>query len=262
MVLSKEIESLKDYSSGERGVLSMYLNTNPGDPNQLNGAWEIHLKNGFKELDKFLSDKEDEKKLLKKLKTKVLDEIDENKGEFHKGIVIFASENPPLWSVHYVQVPVKSSFHWEDHPVIEEFEYMYKAYPEAGIILPSFGEVRILDTAMGAVREDVIFRFDPNLEVWGEEKRMDKKGQHVIGSSKVSVVESRLKENLQRFYKDMGTKVEKMKKERGWHEIHVSGEAELAIAFSETLREKPKSCIYKNLNNSKSHEIIHQVFEL
>ena len=29
----------------------------------------------------------------------------------------------------------------------EQLEYMYKAYPEAGIIMPSFGEVRILDTA-------------------------------------------------------------------------------------------------------------------
>ena len=31
---------------------------------------------------------------------------------------------------------------------------MYKAYPEAGIVLPSFGEVRILDTAMGAVIDE------------------------------------------------------------------------------------------------------------
>ncbi|WP_256519971.1 VLRF1 family aeRF1-type release factor, partial [Domibacillus sp. A3M-37] len=41
----------------------------------------------------------------------------------------------------------------------------------------------------------------------------------------------------------------------------VAGETELAIAFAETLREKPASCIYKNLNNSKPSEVINQVLE-
>ena len=138
---------------------------------------------------------------------------------------------------------------------------MYKAYPEAGIIMPSFGEVRILDTAMGDVKDEMVFRFDPNLETWGQEKRMDPNGQHVIGSTKISVLELRLKENLNRFYKGMGVTVEQLKKNRGWSEVHIAGEAELANAFSETLRDKPVSCIYKNLNNSKVNEVIHQIFE-
>ena len=263
MSISNEIHSLKEYSSGSRNVLSMYLNTNPGDHEQTNGAWKIHLKNGMKDLEKFLagSDKEDELKSFQGLKKKVLSEIEDNKEDLHKGVVIFASDNPELWSVHYVQVPVKTSFDWEDKPVLEQFEYMYKAYPEAAIVLPSFGEVRILDTAMGFLRDDLSFVFDPNLETWGEEKKMDFTGKHVIGSSKVDFIESRLRENLIRFYKGMGTHVERLMKERGWKEVHVAGEAELAIAFSENLRKKPESCIYKNLNNSKPHEIIHQVFE-
>ena len=82
-----------------------------------------------------------------------------------------------------------------------------------------------------------------------------------MGSSKGDAIEPRLRENLQRFYKGMGEIVEKLKKERGWQEIHVSGEADLANAFAETLREKPASCIYKNLNNSKPNDVLHQVFE-
>lgn len=263
MGMSKEIQSLKDFHSGARNVLSVYLNTNPGDPEQLNGAWKIHMKNEFKDLEKYLdaADKQEELKSFKNLKKKISNEIDVNQDELQKGVIIFASEEPELWSVHYVQVPVKTSFHWEDHPVTEELEYMYKAYPEAAIVLPSFGEVRILDTAMGIIKEDMVFRFDPNLEVWGNQKSMEPDGQHAVGSSKIEFIEPRLRENLNRFFKGMGTTVEQMKKKREWKEIHVSGEAELAKAFAETLREKPASCIYKNLNNSKSHEIIHQVFE-
>ena len=215
------------------------------------------------ESTEYLTASEDKKeiKAFNELKKKVIKEIESSQNELRKGVVIFASENPELWSVHYVQVPVKTSFHWEDHPVLEEMEYMYKAYPEAGIVLPSFGEVRILDTAMGFVKDEIIFRFDPNLQGWGEEKRMNPDSQHVIGSTKVASLEPRLKENLGRFYKGMGEIVERLKKERGWKEIHVTGEAELANAFAETLRVKPASCIYKNLNNSKANDVIHQVFE-
>lgn len=263
MSLSNEIQQLKQFSSGSRNVLSVYLNTNPGDPEQTNGAWKIHLKNGMKDLEKFLSSsgKEQELKSFQGLKDKVMSEMDDKKEDLHKGVVIFASDEPKLWSVHYVQVPVKTSFDWEDKPVIEQFEYMYKAYPEAAVVLPSFGEVRILDTEMGFIRDDISFVFDPNLETWGEEKSRKTSGKHVIGSSKVDFIESRLRENLNRFYKGMGTHIERLMKERGWKEIHVAGEAELANAFSENLRKKPDSLIYKNLNNSKPHEIIHQIFE-
>ena len=62
--------------------------------------------------------------------------------------------------------PSENKLHWENQPMTEEMEYMYKAYPEAGIILPSFGEVRILDTAMGAIKEELTYEFDSNVEGW------------------------------------------------------------------------------------------------
>ena len=263
MSFSKELQTLKTYQSNERRVLSVYLNTNPADPNQLNGGWKIHLKNGLKRIGEYITASDDEKELKSyyNVKEKVVTEIEGKHKELHKGVVIFASEDPELWSVHYVQVPVKTSFHWEDHPVIEEMEYMYKAYPEAGIVMPSFGEVRILDTAMGIVKEEIKYRFDPNLEEWGEQKDLDPTGSLVIGSSNIDFLHPRLRENLSRFYKGMSTTVERLKKERGWGEIHVVGETELAIAFAETLREKPASTLYKNLNNSSPNDVLHQVFE-
>ncbi len=263
MSLSKELQTLKDFHCDDRCVLSVYLNTNPGDPEQLNGAWRIHLKSGLKRIDEYLtaSDDENELKAFNELKKKVAKEVEDNKNDLSKGVVIFASVDPELWSVYYVQVPVKTSFHWEDHPVTEEMEYMYKAYPEAGIILPSFGEVRILDTSMGAVLADFTYDFDPNLEGWGERSKASAAHNVGMGSSKGDAIEPRLRENLQRFYKGMGEIIGTLKKERGWQEIHVSGEADLANAFAETLREKPASCIYKNLNNSKPNDVLHQVFE-
>ena len=265
MTLNKELQSLKDFYCEDRCVLSVYLNTYAGDPQQLNGGWKIHLKNGFKRIDEYLtaSEDQDEIKAFNKLKKKVTDEVEGNLNNLSKSVVIFAAVHPELWSVHYVQVPVKTSFHWENQPMTEEMEYMYKAYPEAGIILPSFGEVRILDTAMGAVKEELTYEFDSNVEGW--RMRKIESANHDRGNRQkvtaVPALEPRPRTNIKGFYKGMEKVVEKLKKERGWHEVHISGEIDLANAFAETLREKPASCIYKNLNKSKANDVIHQVFE-
>ncbi len=63
MSLSKELQTLKEFHCDDRCVLSVYLNTNPGDPEQLNGAWRIHLKSGFKRIDEYLTASNDEKEL-------------------------------------------------------------------------------------------------------------------------------------------------------------------------------------------------------
>ena len=266
MSLNEQLKTLKEFHCNDRCVLSVYLNTNPGDPQQLNGGWKIHLKNGFKRIDEYLTASEDEKELkaFHKLKQKITDEIDSKQNNLSKSVVIFAAIEPELWSVHYIQVPVKTSFHWEQQPMTEEMEYMYKAYPEAGIVLPSFGEVRILDTAMGAVKDELTYEFDSNVEEWRIRKiesanhdRGDSSSEKEAGPA----LETRPRSNIKGFYKGMEKVVDKLKKERGWQEIHISGEIELANTFAETMREKPASCIYKNLNKRKANDVIHQVFE-
>lgn len=256
MSLSKELETLKDFYCDNRCVLTVYLNTNPGDPEQLNGAWRTHLKNGFKRIEEYLSASEDknELKAFNELKIKVTEEVENNKNNLNKSVVIFAAVEPELWSVHYVQVPVKTSFHWEHQPMSEEMEYMYKAYPEAGIILPSYSEIRILDTAMGKVKEELTYEFDSGIEDWREKK----KAKHIQNEP---AIEARPKTQMKEFYKGISKIIEKLKKERNWREVHISGETEAANAFAEILREKPASCLYKNLNKSKANDVIAQVFE-
>lgn len=263
MSLSEELKNLKEFQCDSRCVLSVYLNTNPADPEQQNGAWRIHLKNGLKRITEYLEASQDQQeiKAYKKLKDKVIKEIEGNQNDLNKGVVIFAAEDPELWSVHYVQVQVKTSFHWENQPIVEEMEYMLKAYPEAGIILPSFGEVRILDTAMGFINGEKSYQFDSGLEVWREQKGVNSSLQRGTGGNNSDELDLRLKENLDRFYKEMGTIVEKMRKELEWKEVYVVGEAELANSFAKSLRNKPNNCIYKNLTKVEGRKVLHQVFE-
>lgn len=287
MTLYDEIQKLKSFECEDRCVLSVYLNTNPADLNAQNGAWKIHLKNGLKRLEEYLTASNDQTELknYKTLRKKVENEITDNQGDLQKGVVIFASTHNDLWSVHHVQVAVKTSFHWENAPVLDELRYMYKAYPYTGIIMPSFKGVRIIDTSMGIVNEEQFHEFESNLDVETEQQgvrsssRVQGRASGGAGSpgggaaggnspvvgggggSPVDQLDDRLKENLDRFYKEVASKVVKLKKERHWDEVHIVGEAEHAKTFAKALPNKPTSCIYKNLINVAPGQIIHEVFE-
>jgi len=286
MTLYDEIQELKQFECENRCVLSVYLNTNPADREAQNGAWKIQLKNGLKRLDEYLTASKDEEELkaYKALRKKVEKEITDNQGDLQKGVVIFASTQNDLFWVKHLQISVKTDFQWENKPALDQLRYIYKAYPYAGVVLPSFKGIRVLDTSVGIVNEEVYYEFDAGLEVWTEQKGVRSSGRiqgrsgagstgggaaggnsPVIGGSgggsPTDELDHRLKENLDRFYKDMGSKIEKLKKERRWEEIHVIGEAEHAQSFSKVLHKKPNSCIHKNLINNSADKILHEVFE-
>lgn len=286
MTLYDEIQELKQFECEDRCVLSVYLNTNPADREAQNGAWKIQLKNGLKRLDEYLTASKDEEELkaYKALRKKVEKEITDNQGDLQKGVVIFASTQDDLFWVKHLQISVKTDFQWENKPALDQLRYIYKAYPYAGVVLPSFKGIRVLDTSVGIVNEEVYYEFDAGLEVWTEQKGVRSSGRiqgrsgagstgggaaggnsPVIGGSgggsPTDELDHRLKENLDRFYKDMGSKIEKLKKERRWEEIHIIGEAEHAQSFSKVLHKKPNSCIHKNLINNSADKILHEVFE-
>jgi len=263
MRLQEELQLLKNYENSENYVLTIYLNTDPADPEQRNDAWKIHLKNGMKELEETIpsSTSERELHLFKKLEKKVLKEIEANQTNLNKGIIIFASTDPELWSVHYVQVRIKTDFYWGEKPELEQLYYINKAYPHAGVILPAFNEVRIIDTAMGVVNDELIYEFDAGSEEWKRKKGIAYGSVRASSATHVDAFDDRLRENLFRFYKQMGVTIGRLAKDRQWKEIHVSGEAELANTMAKALPKEPVSKLYKNLKNNKSNQVLHEVFE-
>src|SRR5699024_12533119 len=91
MKVQEELKQLKDYENKENSVLSIYLNTDPADPEQANDAWKIHLKNGMKEIKEKIHSSESQSELqtFKKLEKQVLNEINANQINLNKGIIIF-----------------------------------------------------------------------------------------------------------------------------------------------------------------------------
>ncbi|PYZ92374.1 hypothetical protein CR194_16215 [Salipaludibacillus keqinensis] len=264
MALQNELNYLKDFQcEDENCVLSVYLNTDPTDPDQQKGEWKIRLKNGLKRIQEYLdaSGNEEQMKSYKKLKKKVDDEIQSNRTELQKGVIIFASEHDDLWSVHYLQVPVETSFHWENHPVLDQLTDLQKQYPRSGVILPNLDEVKVIDTSLGEINDERTYTFDPGSEEWTFKEGLASGDRTASGASHVDKIQQRFDENLNRFYKKMAGNVEQLKKDREWSEIHLVGDTEMIRSFESSLRTKPAGTVGKNLNNSESTKILDEVFK-
>ncbi|WP_280770199.1 VLRF1 family aeRF1-type release factor [Salipaludibacillus daqingensis] len=263
MALENELQNLKDFTCAEsKCVLSIYLNTDPADQDQQKGEWKIRLKNGLNRIQEYLDASSDESELksYKKLKKKVDNEIQQNRTALQKGVIIFASEHEDLWSVHYLQVPVETSFHWEASPVLDQLNELHEKYPRAGVILPNQDEVKVIDTSLGEVNDERTYQFDPGSEDWSFKEGLASSDRTASGASHVDKLQQRFEENRHRFYKKMAGNVEQLKKDRGWKEVYLVGEAEMIRSFETSLRTKPAGSVNKNLNNAATTKVLEEVF--
>jgi len=264
MALEYELQHLRDFESEEgKCVLSMYLNTDPADQDQQKSEWKIRLKNGLNRIQEYLhaSGDKEELKNYKKLKKKVHDEIQQNRTKLQKGVIIFASEHENLWSVHYVQVPVETSFHWEPNPVLDQLSELQEKFPRSGVILPNQDEVKIIETSLGEVNEERTYQFDPKSENWSFKEGLASSDRVASGASHVDKLQQRFEENRHRFYKKMAGNIDQLRKERNWQEVHLVGEADMTRTFETNLRTKPSGTIHKNLNKAEPTKILEAVFK-
>ncbi|WP_026690953.1 VLRF1 family aeRF1-type release factor [Alteribacter aurantiacus] len=264
MALAKELESLKEFQCPEgKCVLSVYLNTDRANQDQQKGEWKIRLKNGLKKLDEYLDSSGNEKQLknYRKIKSKVEKEIQGNQTNLLKSVIIFGSEEGDLWSVHYLQLPVETSFHWESHPVVDQLEALAKQYPKSGIVLTNMDEVRILDTALGEVTDTRTYTFDPETENWSFKDGMGATNFVQSGASHVDKFQQRFEENMNRFYKDIAQNIDQMNRDREWNSVYLVGETEMTRTMESQLRVKVNKSVNKNLSNARPSQVLAQVFK-
>ncbi|WP_078592425.1 VLRF1 family aeRF1-type release factor [Evansella clarkii] len=263
MALADELKALREFRCEEgKCVLSVYLNTDRADSEQQKGEWKIRLKNGLKRHEEYLeaSENKDQLKSFRKLRKKVENEVNGNQSQLQKSVVIFASDVDDLWSVHYMQLPVETSFHWEEAPVLDQLTKLQQDFPKSGIVLPNMDEVKILETDLGEIQDTRIYSFDPDTGNWNYKQGMGAEDKIMSGATHTDKYDQRFQENLNRFYKDMAGNIERLKQDRNWEALYLVGEADPVNTLESQLRVPVDKSVKKNLNNVDTSKVLEQVF--
>ncbi|MDG5786118.1 VLRF1 family aeRF1-type release factor [Evansella sp. AB-P1] len=264
MALTKDLEALKKFQCDDgKCVLSLYLNTDRSERNQQQGEWKIRLKNGLKRLEEYLiaSGNEEQLKSYRMVRKKVEKEIRGNQSKLMKSVVIFASEEQDLWSVHYLNLPVESSFHWEKKPVLDQLIELQEQFPKSAIIMPNADEVKIMDVDFGEIKDTRVYYFDIKTEDWKFKDGLASTERTASSANHVDDYQQRFEENRNRFYKKIATNIERMKKDRNWEAVYIVGEPDVVHSFQSQLRVKINKLVKKNLNNLDASKVLSQVLD-
>src|SRR5699024_996675 len=130
----KELESIR--KEGSDKIYSMYLNTDPSDPDQQGGKWKIQLKKRLQDFTNFLKedDNKEELKSFESVKNKVEKYIEAAEKDLSTGIIHFAAADD-VWIARKVQMRLKSEFDWQREPNLTQLRELEIEFPKTGMIL-------------------------------------------------------------------------------------------------------------------------------
>lgn len=259
----QEIEKIQ--GSDANKVFTMYLNTDPSDPDQQGGKWKIHLKNGLHNFERYLQEDENKEELkqFQNIKKKVERYIFDHEQHLKRSVVIFATADEEIWFAERLQIRVKSEFYWEASPVLDQLDALVKEYPKAGIILAQHDVVKVIETSLNEVGENFSYELDLDTEDW-KEKVGPRKGFHSSGlgsrNAQIDNFKARFEANKHRWYKDVAAKLDKQAKDCGWEKIYIVGEKDVSHELDVAMNKKVDEIVHKNMVDQETSKVIHAIF--
>lgn len=261
MRLKDEINELKKVKVEDpKKIFTMYLNTDRSSPDQQKGEWKIHLKNGLKGLADATkeSDSHEEKNQSKTIRVKVEKEVYEKERELLRGLVLIATADEEVWFEKTLQIPVKTEFHWEDHPVLDQLEMLERDYPYTGIVVIQKDEAAILETEMGMLVDQSHYTLDMNTDDWRQHQ--GPQGDDLtVGGAKRDEYNERVKANQQRWFKSLVSTVEKKAGQNNWEQLYLVGEKDEVEPLKEYFNTTIDKTIPRNLLNRDADKILAEI---
>ncbi|MUV39143.1 uncharacterized protein JNUCC1_03016 [Lentibacillus sp. JNUCC-1] len=266
MNLHDYIKRLENVTGDEKNkVFTMYLNTDPSDPDQQGGEWKIHLKNGLRNFESYLKEDDDKTELnhFKHVKEKVEKYMHDNEQSLQKGVFIFATGDDELWIAERVQMPVKTDFFWETTPALDQLKELHQTYPKTGVVLVQNDQVKVLKANANEVEDTKMYELNIDTDQWHLHE-----GPHradaSMGSGGKNLQQDQFKErfeaNKQRWFKSIAPKLDKQAKDDGWEEIVIMGESDEADELASQMQKNPDKLIYKNMLDHKEDAILEEIY--
>ncbi|TGB02238.1 VLRF1 family aeRF1-type release factor [Halobacillus salinus] len=268
MNMNKEIKKLEQvHLQKPEKVFTMYLNTDPSDPDQQGGEWKIHLKNGLNNFESYLQEEDDsdEKRNYWAVKEKVEQFIEENEQHFAKSVVIIATADDTIWFAERFQMPVKTEFYWEETPKLDQLKEMQQQFPKTGIVLTQKEQVKVIDAELGRLNDTQLFELDLNTDDWrqhqGPHRAQASMGSGGAKNTKEDQFQERFEANRYRWYKSLAPKLDKLAKEYGWEQFYLVGDKEELKDLQDNMNKEAKEMVNKNLLDHEEMHVIEEVVQ-
>ncbi|MGM8365914.1 VLRF1 family aeRF1-type release factor [Virgibacillus sp. W0181] len=266
MEINKTIKQLKQINQENTSdkVFTMYLNTDPSDPEQQGGKWRISFKNGLRNFESYLTEsgKEDELKNFKIVKEKVTNFVHENEKNLRRGIIVFATAASDVWYSYFPQMRLTTKMFWQDTPVLDQLQQLEEQFPETGIILVQKNQVKVMETHLNEVQETSYYELDLDTDDWremeGPQPAHTPQGQ-ASGNVQTDNFEERYNANRHRWYKSIAKKMDKMAKNHDWKQIYVIGESDYSTELKKQMDTSVQHVVHKNMLEHKEDQILKEV---
>ncbi|RKQ34706.1 VLRF1 family aeRF1-type release factor [Oceanobacillus halophilus] len=263
--IKKEMKKLASvYVEKPHRVFSMYLNTDPSDPDQQGREWKIHLKNGLNSFENYLKEdgNREEKRNFKMVREMVENYIREHELNLSKSIVIFATADQKVWFAERFQMPVVTEFSWEETAKIDQLKKMYHQFPKTGIILTQKESIKVMDAELGTLKDTNVFELDLDTEDW-KEHTGPSHNQLSMGSggrsTKQDEFQERFEANRYRWYKRVAPKLDKLAKDKQWESIYLVGDKQEAEDLKSHMNKVITDIINKNMLDHEEKQVIDTV---
>lgn len=264
MNITEQFKALQEVKGeGTDKVFTMYLNTDPSDPDQQGGKWKVMLKNGLHNFERYLKQDEnkEEYKSFLQIKKMVEDYIGEYENQLHKSIIFIATKDEVLFAER-LHIRVKSDFYWEEQPRLEQLQQMMDEFPKSGIILVQHDAIKVLETELNETQTTQIFELDVDTEDW-KEKVGPRKGFHSSGlgsrNAQIDNFKARFQANKHRWYVSVAKSLDQRAKAEKWEKVFIVGETDVSHELANAMKHAVEKVIHKNMYMQTEAQIMQEI---
>lgn len=221
MLNLEDLEKLKKRVEGfEEPVLSVYLNTNPADPENRNKAYALRLKDALKELG-----------VPKKLAETVLRYV-EGRQRLGRTLVLFASPQDGMETL-LLQAEMPEEIVWGE-PHLAPLQLVIDEYQPTGVVLIDAKRFRFFVTSLGQIEEELGAANVFNTAGW-REITISPSSANPQGGMAQDLFERRVEAQTRRFYKELAEEIRHLVSRFGVKRLILTGPEERTAAFAEAL---------------------------
>lgn len=263
MLMEDYLKQLENTSYEEPGkVFSMYLNTDPRDPEQQGSKpkWKIKLKKALSDLEKQTkdSDSHEEKNESKEIRKKIEQEVYGKEDQLNRSLLLFATADEELWFSKNLNIPVTTEFHWENQPDVNQLKELVAEYPHSGVLVIQQDRAMLIETEIGMVLDTIYYKLDLNTDDWRQHQG-PQGDDWTQGGAKRDEYKDRVEANQQRWFKSLAETIQKKSKKQGWTQLQLVGEKEEVEKLKNYFSKEIDKTVPRNLLDRNPSEILADV---